>query len=55
MAELNVYYQGTGLVTMQRFIARNRDVARHIVKSYNEAIHIVRTNRELTESVCQIP
>src|ERR1041384_115593 len=28
MAELNIFYQGTGLVSTQRFIAKNRDVAR---------------------------
>lgn len=49
MAELNIYYQGTGLVTTQRFIAKNRDIARRMVKSYVEAIHIVRTNPELTK------
>jgi NitT/TauT family transport system substrate-binding protein len=49
MAELNIYYQGTGLVTTQRFIAKNRDIARRMVKSYVEAIHIVRTNPEVTK------
>jgi NitT/TauT family transport system substrate-binding protein len=49
MAELNIYYQGTGLVATQRFIAKNRDVARRMVKSYVEAIQIVRTNPEITK------
>jgi NitT/TauT family transport system substrate-binding protein len=49
MAELNIFYQGTGLVTTQRFIGKNRDVARRMVKSYVEAIHIVRTNPEMTK------
>ena len=49
MAELNIYYQGTGLVATQRFIAKNRDIVRRMVKSYVEAIHIVRTNPELTK------
>ena len=49
MAELNIFYQGTGLVTTQRFIAKNRDIARRMVKSYVEAIHIVRTNPEITK------
>ena len=26
MAELNIFYQGTGLVATQRYIAKNRDV-----------------------------
>jgi NitT/TauT family transport system substrate-binding protein len=49
MAELNIFYQGTGLVSTQRFIAKNRDVARRIVKSYIEAIHLVRSNPEATK------
>lgn len=49
MAELNIFYQGTGLVTTQRYLARNRDIARRMVKSYVEAIHIVRTNPEVTK------
>lgn len=46
MAELNIFYQGTGLVATQRYIAKNRDIVRRMVKSYIEAIHIVRTNSE---------
>jgi ABC-type nitrate/sulfonate/bicarbonate transport system substrate-binding protein len=49
MAELNIYYQGTGLVATQRYIAKNRDIARRMVKTYVEAIHIVRTNPEVTK------
>ena len=49
MAELNIFYQGTGLVATQRYIAKNRDIARRMVKTYVEAIHIVRTNPELTK------
>jgi NitT/TauT family transport system substrate-binding protein len=49
MAELKIFYQGTGLVSTQRYIARNRDVARRMVKSYVDAIHIVRTSPEITK------
>lgn len=49
MAELGIYYQGTGLVATQRYIAKNRDIARRMVKSYLEAIHIIRTNPELSK------
>jgi NitT/TauT family transport system substrate-binding protein len=49
MAELNVYYQGTGLVTTQRYIVQNRDFARRMVRAYIDAIHIVRTNASLTK------
>jgi ABC-type nitrate/sulfonate/bicarbonate transport system substrate-binding protein len=43
------FYQGTGLVATQRYIAKNRDIVRRMVKSYIEAIHIVRTNPEETK------
>jgi len=49
MAELNIFYQGTGLVATQRYLAKNRDIARRMVKSYVEAIQIVRTNPEVTK------
>ena len=49
MAELNIFYQGTGLVATQRYLAKHRDIARRMVKSYVEAIHIVRTNPEVTK------
>jgi NitT/TauT family transport system substrate-binding protein len=49
MRELNVAYQGTGLVTTQRQIAKNRDVVRRMVKAYVEAIHLVRTNPEISK------
>jgi len=44
LRDLNVPYQGSGLVTTQRLIVRNRDLARRMVKTYVEAIHLVRTN-----------
>ena len=49
MAELNIYYQGTGLVASQRYIAKNRDIAKRMVKSYVDTIHIVRTKPELAK------
>lgn len=49
MAELNILYQGTGLVATQRYIGKNRDLVRRMVKSYVEAIHLVRTNPEATK------
>ena len=49
MADFNIFYQGTGLVTTQRNIAKNRDVVKRTVKSYVEAIHVVRTNPEQTK------
>jgi ABC-type nitrate/sulfonate/bicarbonate transport system substrate-binding protein len=44
LRDLNVPYQGTGLVTTQRLLARNRDLARRFLKAFVEAIHLVRTN-----------
>ena len=49
MADFNIFYQGTGLVTTQRYSAKNRDVVRRMVNSYVEAIHMVRTNPEQTK------
>jgi ABC-type nitrate/sulfonate/bicarbonate transport system substrate-binding protein len=49
LRDLNVPYQGTGLVTTQRLLARNRDLARRFLKSFVEAIHAVRTNPALSK------
>ncbi len=49
LRDLNVPYQGTGLVTTQRLLARNRDLARRMLKAFVEAIYIVRTNPALTK------
>jgi len=49
LRDLNVSYQGTGLVTTQRLLARNRDLARRVVKTFVEAIHLVRTNAALSK------
>ena len=49
LRELNVSYQGTGLVTTQRLLAKRRDLARRFMKSYVEAIHLVKTNPEVSK------
>ena len=49
MRELNVAYQGTGLVTTQRQIGKSRDIIKRMVKAYVEAIHVIRTNPELSK------
>jgi ABC-type nitrate/sulfonate/bicarbonate transport system substrate-binding protein len=49
LRDLNVPYQGTGLVTTQRLIARNRDLARRFLKTFVEAIHAIRTNPALSK------
>src|SRR5262249_17512369 len=49
MADFNIFYQGTGLVTTQRYGSKNRDIVKRMVKSYVEAIYLVRTNPEQTK------
>src|SRR6266545_1969869 len=49
LRDLNVPYQGTGVVTTQRLLARNRDLARRFLKAYVESIHAVRTNPTLSK------
>ena len=44
LADLNVPYQGVGLVTTQRVLTRKRDIARRFVKAFVEAIHMVKIN-----------
>lgn len=49
LRELNVPYQGTGLVTTQRLLARNRDLAKRFLKTFVDAIHLLRTNPTLAK------
>lgn len=49
LRDLNVPYQGTGLVTTQRLLVKNRDLARRFVKAFVEAIHVVRTNPAISK------
>jgi NitT/TauT family transport system substrate-binding protein len=49
LRELNVPYQGSGLVTTQRLLAKKRDVAKRFLKSYVEAVHLVRTNPDVAK------
>jgi NitT/TauT family transport system substrate-binding protein len=49
LRDLNVPYQGSGLVVTQRLLARNRDLARRFLRAYVEAIHAVRTNPALSK------
>jgi ABC-type nitrate/sulfonate/bicarbonate transport system substrate-binding protein len=44
MQEMDIPVQQTGLNTTQKFIAKNPDVARRVVKSVIEGIHLMRTN-----------
>jgi NitT/TauT family transport system substrate-binding protein len=44
MQEMDIPIQQTGLNTTQRFIAKNPDLTRRIVKSMIEGIHLMRTN-----------
>lgn len=49
LRELNVPYQGTGLVTTQRLLAKRRDLARRFLRAYVEAIHLVKTRPEVSK------
>ncbi len=49
LRDLNVPYQGTGLVTTQRLLAKNRDLARRFLKAFVDAIHAVRANPGLAK------
>jgi NitT/TauT family transport system substrate-binding protein len=49
LRDFKVPFQGTGLVTTQRLLAKRRDVARRFLRSYVEAIHVVKTNPELSK------
>jgi NitT/TauT family transport system substrate-binding protein len=44
MQDMDVPVQQTGLNTTQKFITRNPDVVRRVVKSVIEGIHLMRTN-----------
>ena len=44
MQEMDIPVQQTGLNTTQKFIARNSDLTRRVVKSVIEGIHLMRTN-----------
>jgi NitT/TauT family transport system substrate-binding protein len=47
--DMNFPVQGSALVTTERFIKKNPDVARAAVKSIIESIHLMKTNPEITK------
>jgi ABC-type nitrate/sulfonate/bicarbonate transport system substrate-binding protein len=49
LEEMNIPFQHTGLVTTQRFVGKNQDIARRVVKSFVDAIHLMRTNPEIAK------
>jgi NitT/TauT family transport system substrate-binding protein len=49
LRDFKVPFQGTGLVTTQRLLAKRRDIARRFLKSYVEAIYLLKTNPELSK------
>lgn len=49
MAEMEIPFQNSALVTTQRFIAKNPDVMRRLTKSFVEGIHLVKTNPEVAK------
>lgn len=49
MAEMEIPFQNSALVTTQRFIAKNPDVMRRLTKSFVEGIHLIKTNPEVAK------
>ena len=49
LRDLNVPFQGSGLVTTQRVLARKRDIARRFLKAYVEAVHLLKTNPDVSK------
>ena len=49
MAEMGIPFQNSALVTSQRFIAKNPEITRRLVKSFVEGIHLIKTNPEPTK------
>jgi NitT/TauT family transport system substrate-binding protein len=49
LEEMNIPFQHTGLVTTQRFVGKNPEIARRVVKSFVDGIHIMRTNPEMAK------
>lgn len=47
--ELNFPVQASALVTTERFIKKNPDGVRRVIKSIVESIHLIKTNPELTK------
>ena len=49
MEELDIPFQQTGLNTTQRYIAKNPDIVRRVVKSMVEGVHSIHTNPTLAK------
>jgi NitT/TauT family transport system substrate-binding protein len=49
MEEMNIPFQHIGYVTSQRFVTKQPDVTRRVVKSFVDGIHLMRTNPDLTK------
>ena len=49
MEEMNVPFQHTGLVTTRSQLAKSPDVARRVIKSFVEGIHLVTSNAEIAK------
>jgi len=46
LEEMNIPFQHTGLVTTQRYVNKNADITRRVVKSFVDSIHLMRTQPE---------
>jgi ABC-type nitrate/sulfonate/bicarbonate transport system substrate-binding protein len=51
LASVSLPYQGTGVATTRKFIRENPDIVRRYVKSQIEAVHRIKTDREMGSKV----
>lgn len=49
MEEMDIAFQQTGLNTTQRYISKNPDIVRRVVKSVVEGVHLIHTNPALSK------
>ncbi len=49
LEEMKIPFQHTGLVTTQRYVAKNPDISRRVVKSFVDGIHLMRTNPDVAK------
>ena len=51
MEEMSFPFQSSGLVTTEQFIKKNPDIVRRAMRSIVEAIHLIKTNPELSKRI----
>jgi len=51
MEEMNFPFQSSALVTTEQFVKKNPDIVRRAMRSVVEAIHLIKTNPELSKRI----